>query len=502
METFKLPIRFVWGVKPVDDGNYFIPLSRGSFYTDDTMNISSIESQLWLLNFCKEFKRQPFYQMTIGPPMLPNCFIENFISTMQRRCFDGMSGIDRTPCCESLKFPYPPHLFDECLPQIISILYDSPRYVFIPGIAGPKFERKRMLKGNSTSNSTLSIASSKYPIIKAMVVEYESTQSYTMAYEEIENFTRNVETWFKNITASAPPGMRNGWFISDLNFYDLQMTLSEGTLFAICLATFASLIVLLLVTLNIFISLYAVLTVTMTMLSTIACLVLLGWRLNILESISVSTAIGLSVDFTLHYGVNYRISPILERKSATQYSLSRMIGPTMMAAITTGAAGAFMLPSSVLAYIQIGKFLLIVMSISWLYGTFFFCSLLCTIGPQHGFGQFYFASCAKREKKNGKTNNEYNKRMSAHGTVSEQLLSASSSAAGEFIGSEAHELSSLNSNTIVKPISAFETRPINFDRAFKNRYSSYSKEQSPTSASVITEVLPVDDNEMDHRTKI
>lgn len=502
METFKLPIRFVWGVEPVDNGNYFLPLSRGSFHLDDTFNISSTESQLWLLDFCRSLKKQPFYQMTIGPPMLPNCFIENFISTMQRRCFDGMSGIDRSPCCESSKFPYPPHVFDQCLPQIISILYDSPRYVFTPGIAGPKFERKRPTKANATFQNVTMMTSNQYPIVKALVVEYESTQSYTMAYEEMENFTRNVEEWFKNMTISAPPGMRNGWFISDLNFYDLQLTLSEGTLFAIALATFASLIVLLVVTLNIFISFYAVVTVTMTILSTIACLVLLGWKLNILESISVSTAIGLSVDFTLHYGVNYRISPVLERKSATQYSLSRMIGPTIMAAITTGAAGAFMLPSSVLAYIQIGKFLLIVMSISWLYGTFFFGSLLCTIGPQHGFGQFKFTSISKRENKNGKTHTDYNKRISAHGTVSEQLLSASSSAAGEFIASESHELSSLNSSTVVRPVSALEIRPINFDRAFKNRYSSYSKEQSPTSASAITEVLPADDNELDNRVKI
>lgn len=507
METFKLPMRFVWGVQPVDDGNYFIPLSRGTFHLDSSLNMSAVESQEWLLNFCRELKKQPFYQMTIGTPMLPSCFIENFISIMQRRCIDGMRGHDRSPCCESVKFPYPPHIFDECLPEIISILYGSPRYVFVPGIAGPKFERRRIKTGNATtsvvttSNITSAVISpSKYPILQVVVVEYESSQAYTMAYEEMANFNKKVGDWFHNITRSAPAGLQNGWFISDLNFFDLQMTLSEGTLSSILLAAIASLIVLLLVSLNIFVSLYAVITVTLTMLATIACLVLLGWRLNILESISVSTAIGLSVDFTLHYGVHYRTSPSLERDAATRYSLSRMIGPTIMAAVTTGAAGAFMLPSNVLAYIQIGKFLLIVMSISWLYGTFFFGSLLCTIGPQNGFGQLKLTSLRKRESKTTKQHND--KRLTTHGTVSEQLLSASSSAAGEFIGSESHELSSLHSNTIIKPASTLETRPINFDRAFKNRYSAYSKEQSPTSASAITEVLPSDDNDLEHGVKI
>lgn len=38
--------------------------------------------------------------------------------------------------------------------------------------------------------------------------------------------------------------------------------------------------------------------------------------------------------------------------------------------------------SSVLAYIQIGIFLLVVMTVSWLYATFFFTSILWIIGPE------------------------------------------------------------------------------------------------------------------------
>lgn len=414
-----------------------------------------------------------------------------------------MSRIDRTPCCESLKFPYPPHLFDQCLPQIISILYESPRYVFVPGIAGPKFARADKPVDDKSAKPNASKAVDyvrQVPVMKALVVEFESTQSYTMSYAQMENFTKTIDTWFAKALTTAPPGMQNAWFISDLDFYDLQKTLSDGTIYAICIAMAVSLIVLMMVTLNLIISVLAVITVTLSIFVTVGLLVILGWKLNVLESISVSTAIGLAVDFTLHYGVTYRLSPMSDRESATRYALNRMLGPTVMAAITTGAAGAFMLPSSVLAYIQIGKFLLIVMSISWLYSTLFFVSLLRIVGPQHGFGQLNVPVLIKRESKNGKNHHaDYNKRFTAHGTVSEQLLSGSSSAAGEFIGSESHELSSLNSNSILKPISALDVRPISFDRAFKR--IAQSKDHSPTSASAITEVLPADDNEFD-RIKI
>lgn len=337
------------------------------------------------------------------------------------RCLDTMSGIDRTPCCETAVFPYPPHIFDECLPQIISMLYESPRYVFIPGIAGPKFSHETIVVQDEldvvVSDNTTVVLPRRLPVVKALVVEYDSSQQYTMAYAELELFQASVQQWFDAQMLSAPAGMRNAWFISDLAFFDLQSTLSQDTIYAIVIAMAVSLGVLLLVTLNLLISLFAIVTVTFTIFTTLAILVLMNWKLNVLESISVSTAIGLTIDFSLHYGNYYRMCPEMEREQATRYSLTRMIGPTAMAAITTGAAGAFMMPSRVLAYIQIGKFLVIVMAVSWVFSTFFLMSLLRLWGPQYGFGQFRIPRWRKREQKNGgpgvgcSNNADFNKRL-------------------------------------------------------------------------------------------
>lgn len=330
-----------------------------------------------------------------------------------------MSGLDRTPCCEISTFPYQPHVFNECLPQIISMLYNSPRYIFIPGIAGPKFLRSTLLKNdvatendlNNTSTTTTTTIDS-FPLVKALVVEYESTQPYTMSYKDIEHFQNTIEIWFENELKTAPIGMKSAWFTSELEFYDLQNTLSKDTIYAIGLAMAVALIVLLIVTLNLLISLYAIATVSFTVITTVAILVLMNWKLNVLESISVSTAIGLSVDFSLHYGLHYRMCTELERVPCAKYALSRMIGPTAMAALTTGCCGAFMLPSNILAYIQIGKFLIIIMSVSWLYATLFLMSLLTVFGPQYGFGQFRMPhfNRRKRDNKNKQNHSEYNNR--------------------------------------------------------------------------------------------
>ena len=86
----KLPLRFVWGVRAEDTGNYLDPASKGSLVLDSSFNVAAPESQRWLAEFCRSIRNEPFYQPTLGP-LLPNCFIETFQSWMQRRC--EVSGI-------------------------------------------------------------------------------------------------------------------------------------------------------------------------------------------------------------------------------------------------------------------------------------------------------------------------------------------------------------------------------------------------------------------------
>lgn len=400
-ETFKLPLRFVWGIRAIDNGNHLIPSSKGSLEFDDNFVLATMESQKWMLNFCKQIKLQPFYQANNVGAILPSCFIENLIVDMGKRCvflsdfpafyfrkfcwiffycrcMDSMTNTSRMPCCEDENFPYRPDVFERCLPEMISSLYRSPRYIFVPGISGPKFQR---ISASDQLNIS-QIESQNRSLVRALVIEYESTQPFTTSFPELAKFSNDVGNWFNEMLKNAPSSLQSGWFTSELGFYDLQQTLSMGTLIGAIIAMISSLIALLLFTLDVRVSLYAIVTVIFTILTSVAALVLLQWKLNILESIAVNTAIGLGIDFVLHYALNYQMSELKDRPSATKYALSHMIGPTLMAAITTAIAGVFMVFSSVLAYIQIGIFLLIVMTISWLYATFFFTSILWVFGPE------------------------------------------------------------------------------------------------------------------------
>ena len=252
---------------------------------------------------------------------------------------------NRTPCCEVSAFPYAEDVFNECIVLAVKDLYETPAQFFLPGVAGPRFSKSGGTRGHTTTR------------VEAVVVEYDSNVSYSLSHTEMDRFFRQVESWMEEQLASAPAGMSNGWFTSDLGFYDVQQSLSESTVSAIALAMAIALAVLICATGNLWLSFISVVCLSSVVLVSVAVLVLLGWKLNILESVSVSIAVGLSVDFTLHYAVGYRLScaqaqhhqqdRTMDRESAVVFSLSRMSSPI---AVTTLSVGATVLPFSVVAY--------------------------------------------------------------------------------------------------------------------------------------------------------
>ncbi|KAK8780285.1 hypothetical protein V5799_018374 [Amblyomma americanum] len=253
----------------------------------------------------------------------------------------------------------------------------------------------------------------------------------------MDTFWNRVEHWIEDEMKTAPPGLRNGWFISDLEFYDLQSSLADGTLVAMGVAVGVSFLALLVTTLNLLVSIYAIITIACIICTTVGALVLMGWRLNVLESITVSVAIGLAVDYTIHYGVAYRLSSQQDRESSVIQSLSRVGSPVTMAALTSFLAGALMFPSFVLAYLQVGTFLMLVTGVSWVYATFFFQSLLSIAGPQHGRLQLDYPSLQCCESAPAPVD----KTVYA---LSESTLSTSSaSCPAAIVHSESHELEPL-----------------------------------------------------------
>ncbi|XP_003791013.1 protein dispatched homolog 1 [Otolemur garnettii] len=360
-EELHMPITVIWGVSPEDNGNPLNPKSKGKLTLDSSFNIASPASQAWILHFCQKLRNQTFFYQT-DEQDFTSCFIETFKQWMENQVCD-----EPAPCCSRWSFPYKQEIFELCIKRAIMELERSTGYHLDSKTPGPRFD----------INDT----------IRAVVLEFQSTYLFTLAYEKMHQFYKEVDSWISNELSSAPEGLSNGWFVSNLEFYDLQDSLSDGTLIAMGLSVAVAFSVMLLTTWNIIISLYAIVSIAGTIFVTVGSLVLLGWELNVLESVTISVAVGLSVDFAVHYGVAYRLAPDPDREGKVIFSLSRMGSAIAMAALTTFVAGAMMMPSTVLAYTQLGTFMMLIMCVSWAFATFFFQCMCRCLGPQGTCGQ-------------------------------------------------------------------------------------------------------------------
>nr|XP_057946457.1 protein dispatched homolog 1 [Doryrhamphus excisus]XP_057946465.1 protein dispatched homolog 1 [Doryrhamphus excisus]XP_057946475.1 protein dispatched homolog 1 [Doryrhamphus excisus]XP_057946484.1 protein dispatched homolog 1 [Doryrhamphus excisus]XP_057946491.1 protein dispatched homolog 1 [Doryrhamphus excisus]XP_057946501.1 protein dispatched homolog 1 [Doryrhamphus excisus]XP_057946507.1 protein dispatched homolog 1 [Doryrhamphus excisus] len=362
-EDVHMPIAIIWGVTAVDNGDPLNPKNKGKLMLDSSFNIASPASQLWILNFCQKLRNQSFVFQS-DEQDFTSCFIETFKQWMENQDCEEASVY---PCCSQSIFPYKQDVFELCIKRAIMELDRSTSYHLDSNTPGPRFD----------INDT----------IKAIVLKFQSTFPFTLAYEKMHQFYYEVDAWITEELRHAPSGLSHGWFVSNLEFFDLQDSLSDGTLIAMALSVAVAFSVMLLTTWNVIISLYAILSIAGTIFVTVGSLVLLGWELNVLESVTISVAVGLSVDFAVHYGVAYRLAPEPDREGKVIFSLSRMGSAIAMAALTTFVAGAMMMPSTVLAYTQLGTFMMLIMCISWAFATFFFQCLCRCLGPQGTCGQ-------------------------------------------------------------------------------------------------------------------
>ena len=365
-DTPNFPVTIVWGVHPADYGDYLNPKDKGALAFDDDFDLTAADSQVWVLEFCRRLRRAEFYQHTHGM-QLTNCFLENFVKRyMKRPC---SADIANQVCCNNTLFPFPKQVFLECLTHYMHDLPNTPGVHYSHHSPGPRFH-----DGHVT----------------AFVVQFQSVERYSHDYQRVQSFYTRVNRWVTEEMLKAPKEMRFGWFVSYLDFYDLQHSLVSGTPLALGVSLAVVALVTFFTTLNALISLYAIVTIACIIVVTLASLVLLGWELNILESVVITVAIGMSIDYTLHYAVAYRLAPDFDREMRVASSIGRMGSAVAMAALTTFAAGAFMMPSTVLVYRKFGTFLMLLVSVGWVYSTFFFQSLLRVMGPQGGFGQFHW----------------------------------------------------------------------------------------------------------------
>lgn len=379
-----LPIRIIFGVKAVDNGNHLDPHERGTLEFDPTFDLSEPNAQIWLSEFCNRLRKQRFIHASAGPDVV-NCFMDTFKSWMKSRtCKDPvLREVNRSPCCvDYFDFPFTDQVFNKCAGEAYTIMRKTPQ--IRPTInAGIRFFK------NSSR-------------VAALIIEYPSNRFYTGSFMRMEKFFNDADDWISwQINNTTPPSLRSGWFVSDnLELLALQLELEQSTTSSILFEVIFAMLALMAGTRDLVLTIIGALTIGSIIIITVSALIVMKWTLGVAESLLISLTIGLSIDFALHYTVAYSEN----RKSGTKEAvilriLDEVGSPIALATTTTSLAGFIIVWSDILAYQELGIFLMLIAFISWATSTFFLLPMLATVSSivecSEAWARFLLSSAIK-----------------------------------------------------------------------------------------------------------
>ena len=364
-ERSRMNVQIVWGVDGTDNGNQFNPDDPGTLRFDGDFDLYHPDSQRFLRTFCTDLLNQSF----IHDASNYECFFDVVASATNETCKEHR-------CCEKGMFPMTYLDAKDCLKN------DSIQALMV--------NANKTVIGQAIYDSSGTAVAFRYSI--------QTNENWTTEYSDMNTFYKKVNKYVRDRLTNEAHGLDNGWVVGlsglELDLYDLQDALSRGTLLGIALSVGIGFLVLLFTSLNVLITFYAMLTISLTIAVTMAALVLLGWEVTLFDSIVISLAVGLSIDFSIHYGIGYKVAPSQHRKDRVHDVLCSIGSAVAMAAITTFAAGTSVSFGLLVTYKHFGTFLMLVMTISWCFGTLFFLPLLSVLGPRQGFGEI---ACWKKK---------------------------------------------------------------------------------------------------------
>eukprot|EP01060_Flectonema_neradi_P010169 TRINITY_DN172_c0_g1_i1.p1 TRINITY_DN172_c0_g1~~TRINITY_DN172_c0_g1_i1.p1 ORF type:complete len:1298 (+),score=233.24 TRINITY_DN172_c0_g1_i1:410-3895(+) len=118
----------------------------------------------------------------------------------------------------------------------------------------------------------------------------------------------------------------------------------------------------------------------------------LGWELGMIESVSITILVGLSVDYVVHFAVHYNHVKVGNDNSVTTERQRRVheviadMGPTVLGGAATSVGAAMVLLCTWLQiFYKFGIFFLFTILFSYFWAMFFFLPLMSIFGPQNEF---------------------------------------------------------------------------------------------------------------------
>ena len=395
-DTYKFQLWIVWGIKGEDKGSWVDPNDTTPLTYDAQFYLHNDKGADWLLDFCHSLKNQTFFH---NDDKQRPCFFDGYKAVLEDACTSMLALPTLKPCCQLQSNPGDKSLFEKCLP-LAALLSAQANGTEKPSLDSPIFDAEGKLK--------------------AYILSFKSSQPHVTSFHSMDKNYRNVDRFLEKQGITAPEGLKKAWFSGDFLFYDIQLSLLSGTYIALGVSLSFAFLMMVMTTLNMLLSIYAIITIAFAMFVTIAVFVLLGWELNILESLAISICAGMSVDFVIHYGVAYKQAYSKDRNYRVCKALERVGSAVTMAAATTFISGSLILTTRIHVYFQAGILFMVIMTSSYLFSTFFFLSICSVIGPKGStcqipaIGQWCKKSIAATNQNNTKFGDQSRDGLKSH----------------------------------------------------------------------------------------
>nr|CAD2171306.1 unnamed protein product [Meloidogyne enterolobii] len=315
-------IRLVWGIQLINNNdsslsNYFDPNSENqqkellktdlkNFKLDSPAQLQTLAHQL------SRLQKLNFSNLPVGDKFWPERFIEWTSSTA---CNLTSAISTSSHCCKLFGnriAPVSPSIFDHCIRLSTTILPTGYNDTLI-------WDRQtHKLVGYTALLPTKLIYSHRFANLSA---------SFELLDQTIKPIINGDEDLLK------------GWYTTEWGvisqWFDLQRSIIED-----CKQSFiVSLLVVLLFSavmlrLN---SIYATLTIVSIVCCTLGMLLLLGWEIGVLEAVILVVVVGLSFDYTLHFGATMpsKVCPM----HSLQMAIRGAIRPILMSTVSSILAG-------------------------------------------------------------------------------------------------------------------------------------------------------------------
>jgi len=350
-------VRFLFGVKAADTGNYRDPDTMSQLVLDDSFDPSSTDAQEYLKGFCDRMADTDYIGTEENYVCPINAFEIWLAEQAAKDLSSQMSGYVEACKNGTGSLPMDEAYFHSCFTfwnrNIGEDLYNN-FHVF-----------------------------DRDGVVKVMGIETRTSVSFDSPYPELQRAWQNYEDWIISDSATAPVGVNSCfhtgsiWLWKDTNGQMIQTAFSAAVIAIVFSAS-----IVLISSRSLRLTLISGCCILYVLAAATSCLVSIGWELGFLESVCFAILIGISCDFVIHFGHAYiAFDGYRQREERTEYAAIHM-GPSILAsAMTTFSAALVMLFCTLTFFTKFAEMLLLTMTHAIIGSFVLYLVLTDTFGP-------------------------------------------------------------------------------------------------------------------------